>query len=1100
MIAAAEGHYLLPASVPTVLIVAGAVAGLAAWVSLHFLKARLAGRADRTLRALMLALRVVVGFATGLAIAQALMRVLVLATNWDLWPMALGAALGIEVVVAVYGLERQTISRRASLALAGLRAVLVALVVLMLTQPARSLQLQEKIRRCLAILIDDSASMFVSDTQLTAAEKVRLAEMLSVVEARRPCRLDVVYRRLEKVRQMLLVEGDWLRSSPEGDRARQMAEARDKLLQRMTEAQKTVSDQAAALAAMESAIEDESALTALRDAKGALGGLVLPRLLELTQLLQQADSGKPAPPLEELAKRMVPSAEELGRAGARLAAAAEKLDTDFYRSLSRERREKIDEVARKPRVELAREILLRPPVDPAAGPAGDSLLQRLREKYDVRIYRFARDCSPVDLEQFARDPGALGIPAPTTRPSTQPAELPAEQQHTDLTGAMEKAMSNVPASEDLAGMLILSDGRHNAARRPEEPAGKLAMQGVPVCSVLLGSQRPPKDAGFVSLDSPQTVYLNDKLYVTVEVKLDGMAGQSARVVLYDGDKQVDSRIINVPQGADRFRKKEQLVDEPKEKRLHGYRMVLENPDPNEDPKVFPGEVITTNNEYPFTVSATDEKTKLLVVEGRPRWEFRYLKNLFADRDVTVKLQYVLLEPDQIAGRTERPKIPASATRPAGEAEATVLPGHGREPLNDEEVVREWLKFDVIVLGDVDPNRLRPVDREALRRFVHDQGGKLIVIAGPQFMPRSYAGTPLAEVLPVVLDPTLATARQAPAPTSDPNFFRIALTPEGREGPDGIIMRQAADPNENQTIWNSTAEIYWPFPLYEARGAARVLAYANPAEPNAPVPSPAASGTREEQLARQVEFERKHALITLQKVGLGEVLYLGFDRTWRLRYREGDRLHHKFWGQVLRWATADKLPVGTELVKIGTTRTRYDWQTPVVVKARLLDPNFAPVESNQVYVNVFRGQQLVMRQQLVLEPNSAGRYSTSIEQLPSGSYRYALEFPKAAEVYPSDQVQAIQGLSSDFSVDPFTSVEQVELDPDRGLLSGLAGLTRGVQVEPAQAGEVLGALGEDTQIRREPPRQYSLWDSWPLLVLIVLIATVEWVIRKKVGLP
>jgi len=127
------------------------------------------------------------------------------------------------------------------------------------------------------------------------------------------------------------------------------------------------------------------------------------------------------------------------------------------------------------------------------------------------------------------------------------------------------------------------------------------------------------------------------------------------------------------------------------------------------------------------------------------------------------------------------------------------------------------------------------------------------------------------------------------------------------------------------------------------------------------------------------------------------------------------------------------------------------------------------------------------------------YSSEIGELPTGTYRVELDSPDASAVLAADKTANVQKVWTEFSVDPYTPAEQVQLDADRGLPSRLASLTGGVVVEPAQAQEVQSALGPGTQVLRER-QQYVIWDSWPLLVLIVLLATVEWLTRKKVGLP
>ena len=90
------------------------------------------------------------------------------------------------------------------------------------------------------------------------------------------------------------------------------------------------------------------------------------------------------------------------------------------------------------------------------------------------------------------------------------------------------------------------------------------------------------------------------------------------------------------------------------------------------------------------------------------------------------------------------------------------------------------------------------------------------------------------------------------------------------------------------------------------------------------------------------------------------------------------------------------------------------------------------------------------------------------------------------------------MTTEFSVDPSAPIEQVELSAETGLPSRLASLSRGVVVAPHEAHRLFDVLKKPkpTETQR---RQYSLWDSWPLLILMVLIATAEWLLRKKAGL-
>ena len=90
------------------------------------------------------------------------------------------------------------------------------------------------------------------------------------------------------------------------------------------------------------------------------------------------------------------------------------------------------------------------------------------------------------------------------------------------------------------------------------------------------------------------------------------------------------KVVAVPD--DSFRTTLRLSHTPTEKGIFSYSVRVE---------AVEGEVFTTNNDWPLEVAVTDDRTNVLLVDSVPRWEFRYLRNLFYGRDKSVHLQYVL---------------------------------------------------------------------------------------------------------------------------------------------------------------------------------------------------------------------------------------------------------------------------------------------------------------------------------------------------------------------------------------------------------------------------------------------------------------------------
>ena len=1083
MILAIQKHYVLPPSVPTAVVILMAVVGVAAWVGLHHLKRRTTGR---QMQIALMAAGTLVGFLALLAVAQVLLRVIVLATNWSIWPVALLGALAVEVILGLFDLERRTVSRGKALALGILRVGLVVLVTLMLTQPIWQWKTERREEHFVAVLVDASASMNVPDTQMTPGEKVALANLLGAADSDGMDRLDKVATQLRQVRERLATQVEWFASLAQADpstRAAKLADHREPLQTMLREAAAAVEQQTATLAAATTGrvtLKPETA-AALAILKKRLTDDVQGRLTEAVQTLTQPNDQALAGAYDSLQKAVGSAAAALAEILPAVDDAANALDALFYTALSPEDRARVDTIATRTRSDLARDLLLGPSEKASGSRASEPLLSALAGKYTVALYTFASKPTKVDREAYARSaapgespaaPNAAAPPAEEPVAAGQAATLLSEPLQTNIAAALEKVTTDL-AGLDLAGVVLVSDGRHNAASPVEPLAKQLGLQHAPVCPIVMGSRNPPIDASILALETPDTVTTKDKVLVAAEVKLDGLAGHDAKVTLWDGDKAVDSKDIHV--ATDSLRTRVELADQPGSAGLHSYRVAI---------APLPKEVLTTNNSFPATVSVTDDRTKLLLVEGWPRWEFRYIKNLFETRDSSVKLQYVLFRPDRIAEVPSRPAMSASVTQPPELSQATALP----------ENQEEWNKFDVIILGDVAPSMLPAEAQEAITQFVTRRGGTLVVISGPKFMPHHYGNTALAEILPVRCDASDSLFLASPE-----RVFRIGLTVEGQAH---TILREKVDPTENLQVWQSFPPTFWRHAVTATKPGATVLAYAVPVPPPdfleaaAPETGDNASKNAEDAtLRRRKAFERENPLLAIQNVAAGRVLFLGFDSTWRLRFSEGDTYHHRLWGQILRWATANKLPAGTDFVRIGTDRTRYPTGEAIQVRAKILRTDYSPVQSDTVAVKILSTDGKTFRQPLKYVESSSGMYEAEVKGLLGGTYRVELDAPAAQPMLASEGLQTVW---TQFSVDPAFLVETAELAPDRGLMSQLATLSQGIVAEPADAARVLDALGPGTVVKYER-HEYVLWNSWPLWLAMILLASAEWILRKKVGL-
>ena len=630
-------------------------------------------------------------------------------------------------------------------------------------------------------------------------------------------------------------------------------------------------------------------------------------------------------------------------------------------------------------------------------------------------------------------------------------------QATDIAGALNEVMEQVPPDQ-LAGVVLVSDGRHNRPGSIEDAARRYGILDAPIAVIASGSEIPPKDAAIVSVKAPDSVYLGDRVRMAAKLKFDGYRGKRAKVTLFSGDEELESREVAIPQ--DHHREEVRFRHVPDEGGIGEYRIVVSG---------LEDERFDNNNDWSFKTVVTDARTNVLIIEGAPRWEFRYLRNLFYGRDQSVHLQSVLLEPDRIVGQQEA-KIPASASRPFGDSKATALPA-------SEE---EWRKFDVIIVGDLEVNALSDEQWEILRLCVTDRAALLVLIAGPRSMPHAFSSEAVSQLIPV----NYAASRRTYFGGKEK--FNFALTNIGKSHP---ITAQVEGRVRNEQVWAEFPELRWRHPITGIKDGAEVLLYAENSNKKKPV---IRSGDRLNAALAEISNRRareaENALLVTRQTGNGKVAMLLTDRTWRLREGVGDVFHHRFWGQLVRWGAGPNLRSGTKTARLGTDQLTYTGDDPVSIMARLREKNLAPIRDEELVAEIFREGEKVGTVPLNYRDGSNG-----IHQAKAGPYRE----PGNYEVRLSGS-ELNEELATNFRVvGSLSATELAETTLNLPLLENIARLSGGRILEDGD--DNLASLFLSGGETREELRETTLWDRWPLMLLLVILLTTEWVLRRRSGL-
>lgn len=702
------------------------------------------------------------------------------------------------------------------------------------------------------------------------------------------------------------------------------------------------------------------------------------------------------------------------------------------------------------RTQMARAVL---------GKDGVGLLPRLADKHSVTLLGFNRDVWDLKADQLEEL---------FSRPEAPNADSAAgnARAYTDLRLPLVRSQELGGGDDrELLGVVLLTDGQHNSGESPVKKAIELGERKIPIYPVALGSRLPPPDIAMVGVKAPHTVFKNVDAPIEVRFRIAGLPAQDVRVELrVEGETTVpEERRRTVHHNGKDHEYSERFTVRLDKAGSQTLIATVQSADPNTK------ETSAENNSRSVVLNVADEKAKVLLVDGEARWEFHYLSTAL-QRDRTMKLDSVVFNQPRIAR-----DLPPETLKKMG-SPAQKLP-EGPDALAD---------FDCIILGDVEAAQLPLTERLRLEKYVADRGGTLVLLAGKRALPLGFpegdsvGGDPLRKMLPIEDAHVLASQ----------DGFRLTLTPEGR---DTEFMKLDTENVKSDARWSELPTLYWAV-VGKAKPGARALVYVN---------VPAADKQAKNRP------EATNAVIALQNYGFGRVLYAGIDSTWRWRYKVGDTLHHRFWGQAIRWAAADKpLTTGNEFIRFGTQQPVYrEGQVPDVI-VRLGDEVAIPKSDLIAGARILRKDPVTQKEtQVALVPLGRREAQPRVlegkaRDLPAGNYEIELVIPELADklkpAAPAPEGRP-DSLRSPFTVLPPESDEMVDLETKWPLLEELATKSGGKVFTPEEAEQLIQLL-----ISRGKPHteHYSqrLWEWWVFLVVIVGLLTVEWVARKFAGLP
>ena len=535
------------------------------------------------------------------------------------------------------------------------------------------------------------------------------------------------------------------------------------------------------------------------------------------------------------------------------------------------------------------------------GAGADDWLAAIATEFDVSAWRFS-----------------TGLGGAAMGPDAPEFAVDAEGYSTALGDALEAVAAATGASRPRAVVLI-SDGAWNAGRDPSEVARRLGQLGTAVFAVGLGDPDPPRDAAVVDFKGPKSALLGDEVLLAARVATTGMGSVRLPVELVSDGRVIESKsVATLPSG--------QPVN------VH-FTFVPDTPGRRQFEVRIPkqeGERSTDNNRAGLTLEVVERKVSVLLADGEPRWEFRFIRNVL-ERDPAVKVSLFLARPGigPITGGAYVAELPKEK--------------------------KDLAAYDLVILGDVPRDKLPDEFMTEVADLVRRRAGALVVVAGRREQYRQLAGTPLAPILPVALD----SAAGADVKTAEP--FSPELTQEGL----GHLVTHLADgAEENEAAWSHLPRMTWSAGVAGlAPGASALLVH-----------------------PYRIAGSSKMPLVAVHRVGEGKVMFCGIDETWRWRRSVGDTWHYRFWAQAVRWLVKKQFAEGDPRARLSVDRTECDVGETVEVEAYCLGPDGFPLQGASVWLKVTDGEGRSERLAMQPAPGGWGIYRAAFTPLAPAAYK------------------------------------------------------------------------------------------------------------------
>lgn len=235
---------------------------------------------------------------------------------------------------------------------------------------------------------------------------------------------------------------------------------------------------------------------------------------------------------------------------------------------------------------------------------------------------------------------------------------------------------------------------------------------------------------------------------------------------------------------------------------------------------------------------------------------------------------------------------------------------------------------------------------------------------------------------------------------------------------------------------------------------------------------------------------RRPLIISRKSGSAKVIAVLGRNIWRWKLQPNENnnfLFDNFITNSIRWLSQ---PDDKKLFNVTTTKRIYVAGEEILFTAQLYDETLTPVEQASVYVSI-RGNDNSF--EVPLYHTNNGIYEGIFQPTDFEDFTYS-----GSANYNNQDSKSKTGRFSVTSIDP----ESNNLTMNKEFLNQLAHLSNGRYFNIDNYEEIIPEINKFAKINRlekSDKKEYALWTDERFLILIILLFSIEWFLRKRTGM-